>query len=105
MYCAYHQDWATDFKLFESGVRVNPLNVKLRNNYGIELKTANRVEEAMYQYKVCNPLISRAEGSWSAQEGRHGQRSQPDLCQYTVWAVGVEFRCAHFKFWLRVLCH
>lgn len=46
------QDWASDFKLFESGVCVNPMNVKLRNNYGIELKAAGRVEEARYQYLV-----------------------------------------------------
>lgn len=48
----FFQDWATDFALFESGVRVNPLNVKLRNNYGIELKSAGRVTEALHQYKV-----------------------------------------------------
>lgn len=46
------QDWNTDLKLFKSGVRVNPNNVKLRNNYGIELKAAGRVEEARRQYQV-----------------------------------------------------
>ena len=51
-----NKDWANDFKLFESGVRVNPMNVKLRNNYGIELKAAGRVQEALHQYKVESPI-------------------------------------------------
>ena len=46
------QDWASDIKLFESGVRVNPNNVKLHNNYGMELKAAGRIQEARNQYKV-----------------------------------------------------
>ena len=47
------QDWATDFALFMSGVKVNPNNVKLRNNLGMELKAAGRLEEAQHQYLVC----------------------------------------------------
>ena len=39
-------------KLFESGVRVNPANVKLHNNYAMELKAAGRIQEARNQYKV-----------------------------------------------------
>lgn len=46
------QDWASDIKLFESGVRVNPNNVKLHNNYGMELKATGRTQEARRQYKV-----------------------------------------------------
>ena len=47
------QDWASDISLFESGVQVNPNNVKLHNNYAMELKSAGRVVEAREQYKVC----------------------------------------------------
>ena len=46
------QDWKSDFALFESGVKINPMNVKLRNNYGMELKAIGRVEEARRQYLV-----------------------------------------------------
>ena len=46
------QDWTTDFNLFESGVKTNPSNVKLRNNYAMELKSANRITEARAQYEV-----------------------------------------------------
>ena len=38
--------------MFESGVRVIPSNVKLRSNYGLELKERGRVEEARRQYEV-----------------------------------------------------
>lgn len=38
--------------LFTSGVKVNPSNVKLRNNLGMELKSAGRLEEAQHQYRV-----------------------------------------------------
>ena len=47
------QDWNTDLDLFISGVKVNPMNVKLRNNLGLELKAAGRLEEAQHQYLVC----------------------------------------------------
>ena len=50
--CNILQDWASDIKLFESGVRVNPNNVKLHNNYAMELKAAGRIQEARNQYKV-----------------------------------------------------
>jgi len=46
------QDWASDISLFESGVEVNPNNVKLHNNYAMELKSAGRIEEAREQYKL-----------------------------------------------------
>lgn len=52
------QDWETDFKLFESGVKVIPANVKLRSNYGLELKEKGRVEEAKKQYKVCRHIAT-----------------------------------------------
>ena len=38
--------------LFESGVRVNPNNVKLLNNYAMELKSAGRLEESQRHYLV-----------------------------------------------------
>ena len=38
--------------LFTSGVKINPANVKLRNNLGMELKSAGRLEEAQHQYKA-----------------------------------------------------
>lgn len=47
-----NKDWETDFKLFESGVKVIPTNVKLRNNYGMELKEKSRIEEARRQYQA-----------------------------------------------------
>ena len=47
------QDWGSDLVLFTAGVRVNPDNVKLRNNLGMELKSAGRLEEAQHQYLVC----------------------------------------------------
>ena len=31
---------------------MNPMNVKIRNNYGMELKAIGRVEEARRQYMV-----------------------------------------------------
>ena len=46
------QDWETDFKLFESGVKVIPMNVKIRNNYAMELKGRGQTEEARKQYQV-----------------------------------------------------
>ena len=46
------QDWATDLSLFESGTKVNYGNVKVRNNYGMELKAAGRIEEARAHYQV-----------------------------------------------------
>ena len=48
------QDWSTDFALFTAGVKVNPNNVKLRSNLGMELKGAGRLEEAQHQYLVCS---------------------------------------------------
>ena len=65
-YCTEHtfkltynviQDWNSDFALFESGVKVNPMNVKIRNNYGMELKAVGRVEEARIQYLVSVYII------------------------------------------------
>ena len=35
---------------------VNPDNVKLRNNLGMELKAAGRLEEAQHHYLVGPPL-------------------------------------------------
>ena len=49
------QDWASDLALFTAGVKVNPDNVKLRNNLGMELKSVGRLEEAKHQYLVCMP--------------------------------------------------
>ena len=46
------QNWKTDLALFISGVKINPANVKLRNNLGMELKSAGRLEEAQHQYRV-----------------------------------------------------
>ena len=46
------QDWASDLNLFKSGVTANPTNVKIRNNYGMELKAANQLDQAREQYKV-----------------------------------------------------
>lgn len=46
------QDWESDLALFESGVKVIPENVKIRNNYAMELKSAGRLDEASLQYQV-----------------------------------------------------
>lgn len=46
-----NQDWASDLNLFKSGVTANPTNVKIRNNYGMELKAANQLDQAREQYK------------------------------------------------------
>lgn len=51
------QDWQSDYSLFESGVAVMPSNVKLRNNYGMELKAVGRVAEAVAQYKVVHTVM------------------------------------------------
>jgi tetratricopeptide (TPR) repeat protein len=45
-----NEDWSSDLALFTAGVKVNPNNVKLRNNLGMELKSAGRLEEAQHQY-------------------------------------------------------
>lgn len=39
-----NKDWETDIALYRSGVRMNPTNVKMYSNYGLELK--NRGERA-----------------------------------------------------------
>ena len=41
-------------------MKVNPMNVKLRNNYGMELKAIGHVEEARRQYLVSTVCIVRA---------------------------------------------
>ena len=51
------QDWSTDFLLFESGVKTLPQNVKMRNNYAMELKSRGLKEEARSQYKVRTIII------------------------------------------------
>ena len=38
--------------MYESGVRMNPRNVKMYNNYGLELKAAGRINEAEKSYLV-----------------------------------------------------
>lgn len=53
MFWFQFQDWSSDLALFKSGVKVNPNNVKLRNNLAMELKSAGRLEEAQRQYLVC----------------------------------------------------
>lgn len=52
------QDWSSDLALFTSGVKVNPNNVKLRNNLGMELKSAGRLEEAQHHYLVRSSLVT-----------------------------------------------
>ena len=47
-----NQDWESDLTLFESGVKVIPENVKIQNNYAMELKSAGRLEEAKLHYQV-----------------------------------------------------
>ncbi|KAL5484578.1 hypothetical protein EMCRGX_G021103 [Ephydatia muelleri] len=46
-----NKDWESDLTLFESGVKVIPENVKIRNNYAMELKSAGRLDEARLQYQ------------------------------------------------------
>lgn len=46
-----NKDWESDLALFESGVKVIPENVKIRNNYAMELKSAGRLEEAKFHYQ------------------------------------------------------
>lgn len=55
MFWFQFQDWSSDLALFQSGVKVNPNNVKLRNNLAMELKSAGRLEEAQHHYLVCYP--------------------------------------------------
>ena len=50
------QDWSTDFRLYESGVKVLPQNVKMRNNYAMELKSIGLREQARKQYEVKHTL-------------------------------------------------
>ena len=51
------QDWATDLALFRSGTVTNPNNVKMHNNYAMELKERGRFDEARIHY-----LVSRQNG-------------------------------------------
>jgi len=55
------QDWYSDITLYKSGILLNPRNVKMYNNYGLELKSSGRVREAEQQYMVSvkNPVRSR----------------------------------------------
>jgi len=46
------QDWYSDITLYKSGILLNPRNVKMYNNYGLELKSSGRVREAEQQYMV-----------------------------------------------------
>ena len=39
-----NKDWETDINLYQSGVKMNPMNAKMYSNYGLELK--NRGEHA-----------------------------------------------------------
>jgi tetratricopeptide (TPR) repeat protein len=47
-----NKDWSSDLLLFESGVKMNPNNVKMINNYAMELKSAARFEESQKYYKM-----------------------------------------------------
>ncbi|XP_065917922.1 protein O-mannosyl-transferase TMTC4-like [Dysidea avara] len=45
-----NQDWYSDITLYKSGILLNPRNVKMHNNYGLELKSSGRVREAEQHY-------------------------------------------------------
>ena len=56
------QDWASDLDLFRSGAVTNPNNVKMHNNYAMELKERGRFEEARHHYLVSRqmaPLLQK----------------------------------------------
>lgn len=59
MYVLISQDWSSDLSLYASGVKVLPTNVKMHNNYAMELKAIGRVEEARKHYKVFTTGISK----------------------------------------------
>ena len=46
-----NEEWNTDLQLYESGVRANPSNVKLHNNYGMMLSDLGRHDEAYAAYQ------------------------------------------------------
>ena len=48
----FAKDWKSDLSLFESGINVNPKNVKLQNNYAMELKSAEQLEKSKKHYLV-----------------------------------------------------
>ena len=54
------QDWNSDLSLYASGVKVLPSNVKMHNNYAMELKGIGSVEEARRHYKVSQYQIHLA---------------------------------------------
>jgi len=53
------QDWASDLSLYAAGVKVLPANVKMHNNYAMELKGIGHVEEARKHYKVFTTIIKQ----------------------------------------------
>ncbi|XP_065837876.1 protein O-mannosyl-transferase TMTC3-like [Oscarella lobularis] len=44
-------DWQTDINLYKSGVKINPTNVKMYSNYGLELKNRGEVATAKDLYQ------------------------------------------------------
>ena len=53
------QDWASDLSLYAAGVKVLPANVKMHNNYAMELKGIGHVEEARKHYKVFTTIVKQ----------------------------------------------
>eukprot|EP00117_Sycon_ciliatum_P049950 scpid55659/ scgid35334/ Transmembrane and TPR repeat-containing protein 3 len=51
-----NEDWNTDLQLYESGVRANPNNVKLHNNYGMMLVELGRHDDALRAYNAALEL-------------------------------------------------
>ena len=45
-----NEDWLSDLNLYKSGVKLNPQNPKMHNNYAMELKTAGQDAEAERHY-------------------------------------------------------
>ncbi|XP_062508109.1 protein O-mannosyl-transferase TMTC1-like [Corticium candelabrum] len=46
-----NKDWKTDFSLYQSGIKINPLNVKMYSNYGLELKNKGEQAKAKHIYE------------------------------------------------------
>ncbi|KAI6654814.1 Transmembrane and TPR repeat-containing protein 4-like [Oopsacas minuta] len=45
-----NEDWLSDLNLYKSGVKLNPQNPKMHNNYAMELKDSGRDAEAELHY-------------------------------------------------------
>ncbi|MBN2491806.1 MAG: tetratricopeptide repeat protein, partial [Planctomycetes bacterium] len=52
-------DWYDDYHLFQSGVRTNPVSVRMSNNLGFELMQNWEIKRARQQLLRCTNLVSK----------------------------------------------